>query len=220
VTRSLAGVLEDRERPLISGAIGRRTVAISKLVSYEEPIRRMLILIALYAIPAVVAMRPVTDPDIWWHLRTGQWIVAHGAVPTTDPFSRFGLGRPWVAYSWLFELLVYGLYRGLGLGGILLYRVVLTLAVALSVHRLVAKREPRFAVALGLVGAALLALLPLMNERPWLFTILFSALTLDVVLDLRAGRSTRAAWLLPPLFALWANLHIQFVYGLFLLALA
>ena len=220
MTRSLAEVLEDRERPLIRGAIDRRTVAISKLVSYEEPIRRMLILIALYAIPAVMVMRPVTDPDIWWHLRTGQWIVEHGAVPTTDPFSSFGLGKPWVAYSWLFELLVYGLYRGLGLCGIILYRVVLTLAVALSVHRLVAKREPRFAVAIGLVGAALFAFLPLMNERSWLFTILFYTLTLDVVLDLRAGRSTRAAWLLPPLYALWANVHIQFVYGLFLLALA
>jgi GNAT superfamily N-acetyltransferase len=212
--------LEVRKRPVGDPSLGHSIAAPAGRASREEVTRRLLMVIALYAIPAVVVMRPVTDPDIWWHLRTGQWIVAHGAVPTTDPFSRFGLGRPWVAYSWLFELLVYGLYRGLGLGGILLYRVVLTLAVALSVHRLVAKREPRFAVALGLVGAALLALLPLMNERPWLFTILFSALTLDVVLDLRAGRSTRAAWLLPPLFALWANLHIQFVYGLFLLALA
>jgi GNAT superfamily N-acetyltransferase len=218
MSRTMSLKVRDR---LVDEAPRRHSItAPARRASRGEVTRRLLMVIALYAIPAVMVMRPVTDPDIWWHLRTGQWIVEHGAVPTTDPFSSFGLGKPWVAYSWLFELLVYGLYRGLGLGGILLYRVVLTLAVALSVHRLVAKREPRFAVALGLVGAALLALLPLMNERPWLFTILFSALTLDVVLDLRAGRSTRAAWLLPPLFALWANLHIQFVYGLFLLALA
>ncbi len=176
-------------------------------------------MIALYAFPAVAVMRPVTDPDIWWHLRTGQWIVEHGAVPTTDPFSSFGMGKPWVAYSWLFEVLVHGLYHWLGLFGILGYRVVLTLAIAVSIHRLVAKREPRFAIAIGLVGSALFALAPLTSERPWLLTILFYTLTLDIVLDFRAGRSTRAAWLLPLMYALWANVHIQFVYGLFLLAL-
>jgi hypothetical protein len=53
-----------------------------------------------------------------------------------------------------------------------------------------------------------------------LFTILFGTLTLDVLLDLRRGIKTRAVWLLPICFALWANLHIQFVYGLFLLGLA
>src|SRR5262249_35779009 len=137
-----------------------------------------------------------------------------------DPFSSFGQGRVWVAYSWLFELLVYGLYRWLGLVGILLYRIVLTFAVALALHRLVAKREPRFIVAIILTGVGFFATLPLLSERPWLFTILFSTLTLDTILDLREGRKTRMIWLLPPLYALWANLHIQFIYGLFLLALA
>ncbi len=60
----------------------------------------------------------------------------------------------------------------------------------------------------------------LMNERPWLFTLLFFTLTLDSVLDLRAGRSGPSIWILPILYALWANLHIQFIYGLFILGLA
>src|SRR5580704_2017280 len=64
----------------------------------DEPLRRTLILIALYAIPAVVVMRSITDNDIWMNIRAGQWIVAHRAVPDTDPFSTYGQGRPWVAY--------------------------------------------------------------------------------------------------------------------------
>src|SRR5947209_529687 len=52
---------------------------------------------ALYAIPVLVSLWAVTDPDIWWHLRTGQWVVAHGTVPATDPFSLPGLHKPWVA---------------------------------------------------------------------------------------------------------------------------
>jgi hypothetical protein len=190
------------------------------IATHEETIRRLLILVALYAIPAVMVMRPVLDPDIWWHLRTGQWIIEHGAVPHTDTFSIYGMGKPWIAYSWLVEVLVYGLYSWFGLIGILLYAVIMSLAVVLAIHHLIAKREPRFVVASSLVGLVTIAILPVLSERPWLFTILFFTLTLDAVLSLREGTSTKAVWLLPLMYAFWANMHIQFVYGLSLLALA
>ncbi len=143
-------------------------------------------------------------------------------VPATDPFSQHGLetGKAWIAYSWLYEVVFYLLYQGLGYSGIFLGRAVLTLAVVAVLHRLIARRESRFVVATGLMGAALLAMLPLLTDRPWMFSILFSALTLDVILDLRNGLPVRRIWLLPLLFALWANIHIQFVHGLFLLGLA
>jgi hypothetical protein len=219
VTPTFVAILEGRQRLPGGGSLDRRAVSKSRTVSQQETIRRMLILIALYAIPAVVVTRPVSDNDLWMNLRAGRWIVDHGAVPTTDPFSIYGQGRPWVAYSWLFEVLVHGLDERFGLAGIVLYRVVLSFAVLASLHRLVARREPRFAVASGLVGLAFVALIPLLNERTWLFTLLFSTITLDVVLDLREGKGTRAVWLLPPLYTLWANVHIQFIYGLFLLAI-
>lgn len=190
------------------------------LKRYEETARRLLILVALYAIPAIVVMHPVDDYDIWWHLRTGQWIVEHKALPTTDPFSTFGQGKPWVAYSWLFEVCIYELYQKLGLSGILLYRIVMSYAVAVAIHRFVTKREPRFVVASVWSILAFLSVAPLMTERPWLLTIILFTLTLDNVLELRSGRNTRTVWLLPLLYAIWANLHIQFVYGLFLLVLA
>jgi hypothetical protein len=178
------------------------------------------LLAALYAIPIVVTLRPIADPDIWWHLRVGQWVSEHHTVPVTDPFSAPGADKPWIAYSWLFEVLVYHLYALFGLAGILAYRVVLALAVTAALHHLIRRREPRFFVATLLTALAVLALAPSLTERPWLFTILFSILTLDVLLEARAGRSARGMWLLPLVFALWANLHIQFVYGLLLLGLA
>ncbi|HTU91349.1 MAG TPA: hypothetical protein VMF69_14810 [Gemmataceae bacterium] len=179
-----------------------------------------LMLAAIYAIPIVMALRPVDDFDIWWHLSAGKWVCAHRAVPVTDPLSRWGADKPWIAYSWLFEVLVYRLYEAFGLAGIVAYRVAMSLAVVAALHRLVRRREPRFLVATFLTALAALALVPLLTERPWLFTILFSTLTLDVVLDLRDGRGGPGIWLLPLVYALWANLHIQFIYGLFLLGLA
>jgi hypothetical protein len=183
---------------------------------------RILIWVCLYAFPAAVALLPILDADIWWHLRAGQWVVEHRTVPMTDPFSQYGLdsGKPWLAYSWLFEVLVYALHSGFGLAGIIFGRALMALAIVFSLHRLVAKRESHFVVAACLTGVAILGLLPLLTDRPWLFTILFSTLTLDVILDLREGKANHLLWALPLVFALWANLHIQFIYGLFLLVLA
>jgi hypothetical protein len=187
----------------------------------DSGLLRVVLWTALLAIPAVTALQPVTEYDTWWHLRTGQWIVEHGTVPTTDPFSTTGDAKPWVAYSWLFGLLFHGLYAALGLRGILLYRVVLAVAVVAALGHLVARRQRQLAVGAGLVAAAAVALTPLLvGERPGLFTILFATLTLDTILTLREGQNCRAVWLLPLTYAVWANIHVQFVHGLFLLGLA
>src|SRR4051794_26880358 len=78
-----------------------------------SPGLRLFMLVALYSVPVVVTLRPigepVFDPDIWWHLRTGQWVLEHRDVPHLDPFSQ--IQKPWVAYSWLYEAGLYQLYE-------------------------------------------------------------------------------------------------------------
>ncbi len=189
-----------------------------------SPLLRTVMLWALYAIPIVVAVRPVGipiyDPDIWWHLRVGQWVVEHRAVTETDPFSMPGQTTPWVAYSWLYEVVIYGLFRAFGLAGVIVYRVAMSLAIVAAVHALVCRLEKRFVVATALTAAATLTIAMLFSERPWLVTILFSTLTLSAILGLRRPDiPPRWIWALPIVFCLWANIHIQLVYGLFLLAL-
>ncbi|HEX5269984.1 MAG TPA: hypothetical protein VFW33_05835, partial [Gemmataceae bacterium] len=189
-------------------------------VGRETLLRRLAIWVALYGIPISVIAAPVLDWDIWWHLRAGQWVVEHRTVPQTDPFSSYGEGHRWIAYSWLFELLVAGLYAGLGLTGILIYRAVVGLALFAAVQALIVRRVPHFFRAALLTAVAFFALAPVLSERSWLFSLLFYTLTLDAVLGLREGRVGRVVWLLPLLYALGANLHIQFVNGLALLGLA
>ena len=176
----------------------------------------------LYAIPALVGAHAaaVGDPDIWWHLRTGEWILQHRCVPHTDPFSAFGFGKPWAAYSWLFEVLLFHLYRALGVVGIVLYTAGLLLAIAAAMHRLVSHGQRDFSTAVLLTFAACLSFGHLYTPRPWLFTILFFIVEIDILMQARrTGRVRMLAWL-PILFATWANIHIQFVDGLMVLALA
>ena len=70
--------------------------------------RRVLVIVLALGLFAIAA-RGVTDPDVWWHLRTGQLILHDHAVPHTDPFSFTRFGQPWVNHEWLSDLLLYGL---------------------------------------------------------------------------------------------------------------
>jgi hypothetical protein len=184
----------------------------------KETICRLTIWTLVYLIPAYQAMLPIEDPDIWWHLRTGQWIVAHGHVPIEDPFSVYGAGKPWIAYSWLFEILVYSLHRYFGLTGLVAFTVTMSLIVAVTIHLLLRRARLPFVAEVLLLAVIFASLKPLLSPRPWLFSILFTAIELILIVLLRRSWKLRSALLLPLLFVLWANLHIQFVYGLAILA--
>src|SRR4051812_29381417 len=99
------------------------------------PTQRVLFAVFLLALfPACNALNPRLDEDTWWHLAVGKWIVDHKAVPTEDPFSRIGQEQhiPWVAYSWLHEVGLYGAFRLGGLSGVVVFRHVLDSATFLA----------------------------------------------------------------------------------------
>lgn len=189
------------------------------LRSIEPVLRRTLMVAVVLWIPTAEALQPVTDTDIWWHLSAGRWMVENGELPATDPFTRVGAaGRQWHAYSWLYELLMFGLYSALGLRALVLYTLVLALAVAAATLWLVRRQTRGLLLAVGLSGAALISMLRLVDDRPWMLSIFLFTLLL---LLLWTGRTRPAVlWLAVPLFWLWANVHIVFVYGLGVMGMA
>jgi hypothetical protein len=161
----------------------------------------------------------VIDNDIWWHLKVGDWILEHLAVPHTGILSRTAASRPWVAYSWGYEVLMSWAYRWLGIVGIGLYGTLLTLGVAYSVYWMLRRLSGRFWIALLLAAITCWSFLFNGMPRPVFFTMMLFCITLTLLLE--AGRTGRvhALYWLPLIFFLWVNLHIQFIYGLFLVGL-
>ena len=175
----------------------------------------------LLSIPALsVAHAPaIGDPDLWWHLRTGEWIFLHHAVPHTDSFCRVTVGTPWAAYSWLFELALYGCFRAFGLSGLVLYTMTLVFAITLVLYKTVSRRLRSVPIAVAAAFLLCFSMAHLYTPRPWLLTILFFAIELDLITRARDHGKVKLLFWLPPLFILWANVHIQFVDGLLVLAL-
>ena len=46
----------------------------------------------------------LADPDTFWHIRFGQWVLDHAQFPTVDFFSYTAAGKPWIATEWLSEV--------------------------------------------------------------------------------------------------------------------
>jgi hypothetical protein len=187
-----------------------------------EQIANTIVLAMLFAAPALMCVHTAyaVDPDIWWHLRTGEWILQHHAVPHVDLFSASFAGKPWQAYSWLFELIVLKLFQSLGAVGILGYSAGMVLAITVAMRHLVKRLQSDFSIIILLTFATCFSLAHLFTPRPWLFTILFFILELDILMQARrTGRLRELLWL-PLIFALWSNFHIQFIDGLVVMALA
>jgi hypothetical protein len=197
--------------------------SIGRTRTRAEGAAQVVILTLLYSLPAALVARSYTcviDNDIWWHLAAGKWIVEHRAVPHTDPFSAYGAGKPWAAYSWAFEVPAAWLYAHCGLLGLLLLQCALVMAVVVALHRLIASLTSDFSDAAMLTFAAIVAMYGVLTPRPWLLTILFFILELRVILRVRDAHDYRQLMWLPLIFCAWVNVHVQFVYGLFLLMLA
>jgi hypothetical protein len=160
-----------------------------------------------------------TDPDYWWHVRTGQLIVESGAIPHADVFSSTALGQPWITHEWLTELVFYVLQAHFGyVANVLLIGALGSLA-ALALYATCRRWGAGELLAVVLVLWAFGMSIGSFGVRPQALTRVLLTLTGFLLIVYRQDRDRRVLWLLPPIFGLWANLHGGFAVGLALLGL-
>ena len=172
----------------------------------------LLVLVpALAALVAAASRVPILTPDVWWHLATGRFITAHG-IPHADPFSYTLAGQRWTAHEWLADLMLYGIYAGTGLLGVVLARGLLV-GTAFAASYAVARLQSGPVLALALLLPAAFASQRNWLDRPQLLSYGLAALVLWL-LERQRLRPGRAVYVMPLLFALWVNLHGGFMLGL------
>lgn len=166
----------------------------------------------------VVAL-PLTDPDYFWHLKAGEYILAHRSLPPGDVFSLTRSGQPWVLHEWLFEVILYGAFATWGAFGVKLLTALFamgTLGVTFSLMlRLGQSSFVAFALAIcgGVVFSGGWA------PRPQLVTYLFFAIYLSILLAYKYHGARRALFALPLLMVVWVNVHGGYVIGIALTVL-
>jgi hypothetical protein len=156
---------------------------------------------------ALLGCHEMADSDLWWHLRTGQLIVARGAVPRTDWFTYSSPNASWINLNWFWELLAAGIWQMAGVPGL----IIATSCLGVATFFVLLVDRGRVSAS----WAALLALPPILlfairfPVRPE--SIAFFFLSATLLICHRARQQPRLLWLLPAIQVLWVNCHGSFV---------
>ena len=173
---------------------------------------------ALLVVLAVITARPrLNDPDLWWHLKTGEIIWNTHQIPRTDLFSFTTNNHEWIAHEWLSQVAIYVSWRLGGYAGLMLWLCAFSSMLLLAAYALSSIYSGNAKVALlgalitwffGTIGLAI---------RPHILGYLLLTCELLIVC---LARTRNARWFLalPPLFVLWVNCHGSFPLGLIVLA--
>jgi hypothetical protein len=161
------------------------------------------------------------DCDTGWHIRTGEWILAHHRVPMHDIFSFSMPNNAWYAWEWLSDILLAWLHSHGGLRTVVFFAMVLLSLTYALLFRLVRRKSNAIiAVVVTMIAAAASSIHWLC--RPHLFTLFFVVLFYGALENVRAGKTKlgRIPYLaiLPAVTILWTNLHGGFFVGAVLIA--
>ncbi len=191
--------------------------ALCRLFEEKEPdmtVRHLFVFIFVLSL-VTLSVRETIDPDMWWHLRTGEWVLEHG-IPHADVFSFTAPGREWITHEWLTEIMMTLLWRIGGFHALMLVFAGVVASAFLIVYRRCIAR-PYLAAFIVLLG--LLAAKQSIGARPQTFNWLFLALFLYIVESVKDGRFHRRVFLLfPVLTVIWVNMHGGYLIGIVLLA--
>jgi hypothetical protein len=174
-----------------------------------------LLSLLVFTFAFLMAVEKVHNNDIWWHLKTGQWIIENGKIPVTDPFTFTIPEAAWTPHYWLSDVLFAAVFRVSGLGGLILFKALIVAAGFFIIYRLMISQGINVLVAAAVVMPAVFIGHFRFLLRPHVFMFLLSAAFFGILSAGGRQRNLKLLWLLP-LMLLWVNLHASFFLGLVL----
>lgn len=170
--------------------------------------------VVVLGIMLAIGQRLLLDPDTYWQIAIGQWMVDHRAVPWTDTYSFTMRGQPWMSTQWLAQVMYSRVYAWFGWAGpVALASLAIALTYALLTRYLVRYLGDR--PVMIVLPVSFLMALPHLYARPHVLALPVMVAWVAVLLS-AAERRTAPPFAAVALMTLWANLHGGFVLGLML----
>ena len=159
--------------------------------------------------------RLLLDPDTYWQIAIGQWMLDHRAVPWTDTYSFTMQGQPWISTQWLAQVIFSRTHTWFGWAGpVVLSALAIALAYLLLTRFLV--RYLGDVPVMLMLPLSFLIALPHLYARPHVLALPVMVAWVAALLS-AAERREAPRFALVILIALWANLHGGFVFGILLI---
>lgn len=161
---------------------------------------------------AVVYIRPISDLDFGWQVRTGERILETGNLRHPDPFSYTIAGKSVPDHEWLYEAGLALMWRGFGVAGLKLVRVVLFAAPILILGWQLRQRGTGDDLILLTLILVSVLLLQFERLRPLVCSTIGLQLTAGWLQQHIRGQQ-RLDWKLPVTLLFWGNLHPAVLMG-------
>ena len=153
----------------------------------------------------------LNDGDTYWHIRAGEWMIAHGSVLRADVFSYTAAGHDWHTQEWLAEILMALSWRA-GWPGVHLLFAGCT-GLTAGVTAFFVRKRMDFIPALLTVVLGLACVTGSLLARPHMLALPLLAIWAAGLAAAREQDRTPSWWLIA-VMPLWANLHGSFAFGL------
>lgn len=166
----------------------------------------------------LLSFRLITSSDLGYHLRGGQWILENLRFPAKDVYTYTVSFRDYLDIHWLYQVLLFIVYKIGSYPLLTVFNTVLILAVfLLSFWRLRLTGAP-WCICVFLLGAMLLASEPRFQVRPEIMSWLLMSFILWV-LEMRSNQNRDFLFLLPLIQVLWVNIEGLFGIGCVLMGI-
>lgn len=160
----------------------------------------------------ILSLRLLSDPDLGFHLNTGKWIIENFSFPAKDTFTFTAVLNDYTDLQWLFQIIIFVIYKTFSYYGLSILVTLLTIALAL----IILKRNLLFNLPLSLncilLFLSFLIIEPRIVLRPEMFTFIFISGML-ILLDRYYYSGKRILFWLPLIMLFWCNIHSLFVLG-------
>lgn len=174
-----------------------------------------------------LALRPLTDPDLFWHIKTGELIWQNKIIPYNDWFSYTMSDFGWIDHEWLTEIIMFKIKDIFGWAGLSFFFAIITVLIFIFLTPSISakpnkKNSPFFTtLVISLLGAVVAS--PIFGARPQIFALLGISLVFFILKKYQIaesdGQTSRIIYALPVLFLFWANMHASFAIGIGILAI-
>ncbi|MEW6586359.1 MAG: hypothetical protein AB1442_12210 [Nitrospirota bacterium] len=164
-------------------------------------ISRIVLLLLVFFFIFAVFNAKIWDPDLWWHLKTGEYIAQTKEIPSTDPFAFTSLPKDPIhpeskrikfilSQYWIAQLIFYWVYKMFSLQGIIYMRALILTLLMLLLYKGIRREGSGFFQALIFLFPAVVIFFNFTGERPQLFSFLFTFLLVFLLEGFRRAAKT------------------------------
>ncbi|MFN4082131.1 MAG: tetratricopeptide repeat protein [Bacteroidia bacterium] len=168
-----------------------------------------------------LSIKTIKEPDLWWQIRTGEWILENKQVPKTDVFSFTFYGKEWVNIKWGFEVLAASIANFFGAESVFLIQIFFIVLLLITLNKTLlyflsekVKVDSKETIVLLTLAIVLFGISYRINGRPEMTSHLLTAVY--ILLINKYQNSNKIYWIIP-LQILWTNMHEAFGTGIIIL---